>query len=59
MLMIVFLVSFKLLIIYCRSSSEKYSPVDWSVYFDKEDDVAIPESNDVSLQNPCGCFSHI
>ncbi|XP_061351096.1 uncharacterized protein LOC133296165 [Gastrolobium bilobum] len=30
-----------------KSSSEKYSPVDWHVYFDKEDDVAIPESNDV------------
>ncbi|XP_028788529.1 protein phosphatase methylesterase 1 [Neltuma alba] len=30
-----------------QSSSEKYSPVDWSVYFDKEDDVKIPDSNDV------------
>ncbi|GAU18963.1 hypothetical protein TSUD_229540 [Trifolium subterraneum] len=30
-----------------KSSSEKYTPLDWSVYFDKEDDVAIPESNDV------------
>ncbi|KAG4972836.1 hypothetical protein AAZX31_11G013500 [Glycine max] len=30
-----------------KSSSEKYAPLDWSVYFDKEDDVAIPESNDV------------
>ncbi|KAK7406003.1 hypothetical protein VNO78_07616 [Psophocarpus tetragonolobus] len=30
-----------------KNSSEKYAPVDWSVYFDKEDDVAIPESNDV------------
>ncbi|KAJ1390852.1 Alpha/Beta hydrolase fold [Sesbania bispinosa] len=30
-----------------KSSSEKYAPVDWTVYFDKEDDVAIPESNDV------------
>lgn len=29
-----------------KSSSEKYAPLDWSVYFDKEDDVAIPESND-------------
>lgn len=34
----------------CRSSSEKYSPVDWSVYFDKEEDVTFPDSNDVSLQ---------
>lgn len=42
---------------FCRSSSEKYAPLDWSVYFDKEDDVAIPESNDVSLQNQnCHCF---
>ncbi|KAK7253108.1 hypothetical protein RIF29_37546 [Crotalaria pallida] len=30
-----------------KTSSEKYSPVDWSLYFDKEDDVTIPESNDV------------
>ncbi|CAL5187465.1 unnamed protein product [Lathyrus oleraceus] len=30
-----------------KSSSEKYAPLDWSSYFDKEDDVAIPESNDV------------
>ncbi|CAJ2650804.1 unnamed protein product [Trifolium pratense] len=30
-----------------KSSSEKYIPLDWSVYFDKEDDVAIPDSNDV------------
>ncbi|KAJ1391255.1 Protein phosphatase methylesterase, eukaryotic [Sesbania bispinosa] len=30
-----------------KGSSEKYAPVDWTVYFDKEDDVAIPESNDV------------
>ncbi|KAI4332426.1 hypothetical protein L6164_017335 [Bauhinia variegata] len=29
------------------SSSQKYSPVDWSVYFDKEEDVTIPDSNDV------------
>ncbi|XP_054813584.1 uncharacterized protein LOC129314242 [Prosopis cineraria] len=30
-----------------QSSSEKYSPVDWSVYFDKEDDIKIPDSNDM------------
>ncbi|ESW29004.1 hypothetical protein PHAVU_002G036200 [Phaseolus vulgaris] len=30
-----------------KSSSEKYAPLDWSLYFDREDDVAIPESNDV------------
>ncbi|RDX91609.1 Protein phosphatase methylesterase 1, partial [Mucuna pruriens] len=30
-----------------KSSAEKYAPVDWSAYFDKEDDIAIPESNDV------------
>ncbi|XP_047175976.1 protein phosphatase methylesterase 1 [Vigna umbellata] len=30
-----------------KSSSEKYAPLDWSQYFDKEEDVAIPESNDV------------
>ncbi|XP_057450129.1 uncharacterized protein LOC130741296 [Lotus japonicus] len=29
------------------SSSEKYAPLDWSTYFDKEDDVAIPQTNDV------------
>ncbi|CAN7116490.1 hypothetical protein HID58_010553 [Brassica napus] len=29
------------------SSSEKYSPVEWTSYFDKEDDVSIPGSNDV------------
>ncbi|XLV02134.1 hypothetical protein S245_016471, partial [Arachis hypogaea] len=29
------------------SSLEKYLPVDWSIYFDKEQDVAIPNSNDV------------
>ncbi|KAK4256217.1 hypothetical protein QN277_009111 [Acacia crassicarpa] len=30
-----------------QRSSEKYSPVDWSAYFDTEDDVKIPDSNDV------------
>lgn len=48
---VVFSFHFVLTVIHCRSSSEKYAPLDWSNYFDKEDDVAIPESNDVSLQN--------
>ncbi|XP_073220642.1 uncharacterized protein [Cicer arietinum] len=30
-----------------KTSSEKYTPLDWSVYFDKQEDVVIPESNDV------------
>ncbi|XP_038994488.1 protein phosphatase methylesterase 1-like isoform X1 [Hibiscus syriacus] len=30
-----------------KSSSEKYSPLDWSDYFDREEDVSIPDSNDV------------
>ncbi|KAE8666417.1 Phosphatase methylesterase 1 isoform 2 [Hibiscus syriacus] len=30
-----------------KSSSEKYSPLDWSNYFDREEDVSIPDSNDV------------
>ncbi|ESQ38561.1 hypothetical protein EUTSA_v10028776mg [Eutrema salsugineum] len=29
------------------SSSEKYSPVEWTSYFDKEDDISIPGSDDV------------
>jgi hypothetical protein len=41
--------SFALTVNYSRSSSEIYAPVNWSVYFDKQDDVAIPESNDVSF----------
>lgn len=28
-------------------SSEKYSPLDWSGFFDGEEDVCIPDSNDV------------
>ncbi|KAJ9562898.1 hypothetical protein OSB04_008058 [Centaurea solstitialis] len=31
----------------CRTSSEKYSPLDWKGYFDQEDDVCIPDTNDV------------
>ncbi|KAL5993277.1 hypothetical protein ACLOJK_014201 [Asimina triloba] len=30
-----------------RSSLQKYSPLEWKGYFDQEDDVTIPESNDV------------
>ncbi|XVF30181.1 hypothetical protein REPUB_Repub16aG0035100 [Reevesia pubescens] len=30
-----------------QSSSQKYSPLDWSGYFDREEDVCIPDSNDV------------
>ncbi|KAJ0807828.1 putative protein phosphatase methylesterase-1 [Helianthus annuus] len=30
-----------------QTSSEKYSPLDWKGYFDQEDDVCIPDSNDV------------
>ncbi|XP_056164893.1 uncharacterized protein LOC115686801 isoform X2 [Syzygium oleosum] len=29
-----------------QSSQKKYSPVDWNEYFDREEDVVIPESND-------------
>ncbi|XP_027150654.1 protein phosphatase methylesterase 1 [Coffea eugenioides] len=30
-----------------QTSSQKYAPLDWSGYFDREDDVSIPGSNDV------------
>ncbi|KAK9051863.1 hypothetical protein SSX86_028491 [Deinandra increscens subsp. villosa] len=30
-----------------QTSSEKYSPLDWKGYYDQEDDVCIPDSNDV------------
>ncbi|XP_044475066.1 protein phosphatase methylesterase 1-like isoform X1 [Mangifera indica] len=30
-----------------QSSVQKYSPLDWLVYFDEEKDVSIPNSNDV------------
>ncbi|XP_038994489.1 protein phosphatase methylesterase 1-like isoform X2 [Hibiscus syriacus] len=36
-----------LIFLFRRSSSEKYSPLDWSDYFDREEDVSIPDSNDV------------
>lgn len=35
--------------LFCRTSSQKYSPLDWSDYFDREEDVSIPDSNDVSI----------
>ncbi|KAK3027987.1 hypothetical protein RJ639_039340 [Escallonia herrerae] len=31
----------------CRASSNKYSPLNWSDYYDREDDVCIPNSDDV------------
>ncbi|XP_015886160.1 uncharacterized protein LOC107421438 isoform X1 [Ziziphus jujuba] len=30
-----------------QTSSQKYSPLDWLSYFDHEEDVCIPDSNDV------------
>lgn len=33
----------------CRSSSQKFAPLDWKDYFDKEDDIPIPDSDDVSV----------
>ncbi|XP_057974652.1 uncharacterized protein LOC131162323 isoform X1 [Malania oleifera] len=30
-----------------QTSQQKYSPLDWLGYFDKEDDICIPNSNDV------------
>ncbi|XP_065882042.1 uncharacterized protein [Euphorbia lathyris] len=30
-----------------QSSSQKYGPLDWSDFFDREDDVSIPNSDDV------------
>ncbi|KAM1316414.1 hypothetical protein ACFX13_020213 [Malus domestica] len=30
-----------------QTSSEKYSALDWTEYFDKEDDISIPDSNDI------------
>lgn len=30
-----------------RASSQKYAPLDWSDYFDQEDDIQIPDSDDV------------
>ncbi|XP_038718017.1 protein phosphatase methylesterase 1-like isoform X2 [Tripterygium wilfordii] len=30
-----------------QSSLQKYSPLDWKDYFDQEDDIKIPDSNDV------------
>lgn len=33
----------------CRSTLQKYSPLDWREFFDREEDVSIPNSNDVSV----------
>lgn len=33
----------------CRNSSQKYLPLEWLEYFDQEDDISIPNSNDVSI----------
>ncbi|KAL3513350.1 hypothetical protein ACH5RR_026067 [Cinchona calisaya] len=30
-----------------QTSSQKYAPLDWSGFFDREDDVCVPGSNDV------------
>ncbi|XP_075108355.1 uncharacterized protein LOC107825366 isoform X2 [Nicotiana tabacum] len=30
-----------------QTSSQKYAPLDWSDYFDREDDIQIPDSDDV------------
>ncbi|KAL5559861.1 hypothetical protein UlMin_036072 [Ulmus minor] len=30
-----------------QTSSHKYSPINWEGYFDQEDDISIPDSNDV------------
>ncbi|XVF63412.1 hypothetical protein PTKIN_Ptkin09bG0085400 [Pterospermum kingtungense] len=30
-----------------QTSSQKYSPLDWAAYFDQEEDVCIPDTNDV------------
>ncbi|XP_050219905.1 uncharacterized protein LOC126670257 [Mercurialis annua] len=30
-----------------QSSLHKYSPLDWKQYFDREEDISIPDSNDV------------
>lgn len=37
-----------LLDLICRTLSQKYAPLDWSDYFDQEDDVRIPDSDNVS-----------
>jgi sterol desaturase/sphingolipid hydroxylase (fatty acid hydroxylase superfamily) len=39
----------KLIVIVCRSCLQKYAPLEWTGLFDKEEDVCIPDSNDVSF----------
>lgn len=34
---------------FCRTSSQKYSALDWKGFFDQEEDIRIPDSDDVSL----------
>lgn len=34
---------------WCRSSLQKYSPLNWSAYFDREDDIRIKDTENVSL----------
>ncbi|KAJ0972942.1 hypothetical protein J5N97_020901 [Dioscorea zingiberensis] len=34
-----------------QTSLQKYSPLEWSSFFDKEEDVAIPGSNDLDLKD--------
>lgn len=36
-----------------RSSLQKYSPLEWSGYFDREDDIRIPDTEDVSSGQFC------
>lgn len=33
----------------CRNLSEKYAPLDWNGYFDREEDVKIPDTDDASF----------
>lgn len=44
----------------CRSSLQKYAPLDWSAYFDREDDIRIKDTENVSLSlsNWCTVYSN-
>ncbi|KAL0351266.1 UNVERIFIED_CONTAM: protein phosphatase methylesterase 1 [Sesamum calycinum] len=35
-----------------QTSSQKYAPLDWSDYFDQEDDVCIPDSENAGTEGP-------
>lgn len=37
---------------FCRAVLHKYSPLDWSLFFDKEVDVSIPNSQNVPILIP-------